>query len=132
MTPRPPITTSAVTRPDLDSTPSGKASTDSPSQGAGRRPPVSRLVFIAVLFVIAIVMRFVTVAAMGGSANDFSKVFLVGFVGVSVVWGAFFALLGHFFWRGRHDITLLILATFSALTGTGEYVDLLERIAGSR
>jgi hypothetical protein len=42
---------------------------------------------------------------------------VLGFVGLSLVSGAIIALLGWRFWKGRHDISLLILGALQALIG---------------
>ncbi|MDQ2890565.1 MAG: hypothetical protein M3R65_08425 [Gemmatimonadota bacterium] len=48
---------------------------------------------------------------------------VVGFVGLSLVSGVVIAGLGWCFWRGRPDITLLILGTLQALLGLAVYVE---------
>jgi hypothetical protein len=52
----------------------------------------------------------------GGSALAYRH-HVLGFVGLSLVSGAIIALLGWRFWKGRHDISLLILGALQALIG---------------
>jgi uncharacterized membrane protein (UPF0136 family) len=47
---------------------------------------------------------------------------IAGFVGLTLVSGVLIALLGRRFWRGRHDITLLILGALQALLGLVIYI----------
>jgi len=54
--------------------------------------------------------------AIGGSPVAYRD-HILGFFGLSLVSGALIAGLGWRFWRGRHDITLLILGTLQALLG---------------
>ena len=46
---------------------------------------------------------------------------VTGFFLLTLVSGAILAGLGRFFWRGRHDITLLILGALQALLGVVVY-----------
>jgi len=59
--------------------------------------------------------------ASGGSAMAYRH-HIVGFVGLSLVSGALIAGLGWRVWRGRHDITLLILGALQALLGIVVYI----------
>jgi len=60
--------------------------------------------------------------AIGGSAVAYRD-HILGFGILSVVSGAIIAGLGWRFWRGRHDITLLILGATQALFGLVVYVE---------
>ena len=46
-----------------------------------------------------------------------------GFFILSLVSAAIIASLGHRFWRGRHDITILILGVLQALIGLIIYIE---------
>jgi len=48
---------------------------------------------------------------------------IFGFVILSLVSGAVIAGLGWRFWRGRHDITVLILGMLQALLGLVIYLE---------
>lgn len=60
--------------------------------------------------------------AIGGSAMAYRH-HIFGFFVLSLVSGALIAGLGWRFWRGRHDITLLILGALQALFGLVIYVE---------
>ena len=46
-----------------------------------------------------------------------------GFVGLTIVSGLIIALLGKRFWRGRHDITVLIIGAVQAVGGLLIYIN---------
>ena len=48
---------------------------------------------------------------------------IAGFCILTLVSGAIIAGLGHRFWRGRHDITLLILGALQAFIGLLIYLE---------
>jgi hypothetical protein len=48
---------------------------------------------------------------------------IAGFLFLTVVSGAILAGLGWRFWRGRHDITLLILGALQTLFGAVVYIE---------
>lgn len=48
---------------------------------------------------------------------------IFGFVFLTLVSGALLAALGWRFWRGRHDITLLILGALQTLVGAWVYME---------
>jgi hypothetical protein len=48
---------------------------------------------------------------------------IFGFVFLTAVAGAILAGLGWRFWRGRHDITVLILGVVQAILGLAIYVN---------
>jgi uncharacterized membrane protein (UPF0136 family) len=47
---------------------------------------------------------------------------IFGFVFLTLVSGALLAALGWRFWRGRHDITLLIMGVLQTLVGVWVYM----------
>ena len=48
---------------------------------------------------------------------------IFGFVGLTLISGAIIAGLGWWFWKGRHDITLLSLGILQALIGLLVYIE---------
>jgi hypothetical protein len=60
--------------------------------------------------------------AIGGTRVAYRD-HILGFVGLSLLSGAIIAGLGWRFWRGRHDVTLLILGALQALLGLVVYVE---------
>jgi hypothetical protein len=60
--------------------------------------------------------------AIGGSRLAYRD-HVGGFFVLSLVSGAIIAGLGWRFWRGRHDITLLMLGTLQALLGLVVYIE---------
>jgi hypothetical protein len=60
--------------------------------------------------------------AIGGSQLAYRD-HIVGFVGLTVISGALIAGLGWRFWRGRHDVSLLILGALQAALGLFVYIE---------
>ena len=60
--------------------------------------------------------------AIGGSYVAYRD-HIFGFILLSLVSGAVIAALGWRFWRGRHDITLVILGVVQALVGLVIYLE---------
>lgn len=75
----------------------------------------------AILVVVGFLGHFFAARAIGGSYLAFRD-HILGFFLILVVSGAIVAGLGWRFWRGRHDITLLILGAIQALFGILVYV----------
>ena len=83
-----------------------------------------RRIWIGVLLLVAGLLGHLFAArAIGGSYVAYRD-HIFGFVLLSLVSGAVIASLGWRFWRGRHDISLLILGALQALLG---FVIYLER-----
>ena len=83
-----------------------------------------RRIGIGVLLLVAGLLGHLFAArAIGGSYVAYRD-HIFGFVLLSLVTGAVIAGLGWRFWRGRHDISLLILGVLQALLG---FVIYLER-----
>ncbi|GAC1458968.1 MAG: hypothetical protein PVSMB1_08890 [Gemmatimonadaceae bacterium] len=59
--------------------------------------------------------------AIGGSTVAYTH-HVLGFLGLSIVAGAIIGGLGWRFWKGRHDVTVLILGAVQALLGLVVYV----------
>lgn len=75
----------------------------------------------AILVVVGFLGHFFAARAIGGNYVAFRD-HILGFFLILVVSGAIVAGLGWRFWRGRHDITLLILGAIQALVGILVYV----------
>ena len=75
-----------------------------------------------VLLVVGFFGHFLAARAIGGSYVAYSD-HMIGFFGVTLLSGALIAGLGRLFWRGRHDITLLILGAVQALFGIFIYIE---------
>ena len=83
-----------------------------------------RRIWIGVLLLVAGLLGHLFAArAIGGSYVAYRH-HIFGFVLLSLVSGAVIASLGWRFWRGRHDISLLILGALQTLLG---FVIYLER-----
>jgi hypothetical protein len=74
-----------------------------------------------VLLLFALLCHAVAAVAIGGTFVAWRD-HLLGFVLLVAVFGAVFALLGRFFWRGRRDITLLLLGLSQAFFGIFVYI----------
>ena len=57
---------------------------------------------------------------IGGSTMAY-RTHVTGFFFLTLVSGAILAVLGRFLWRGRHDLTLLMLGALQALLGVVVY-----------
>lgn len=60
--------------------------------------------------------------AIGGTFSAYRD-HLVGFAGLTIVSGAALALAGRFLWKGRHDVTLLVLGLLQASIGLFVYME---------
>ena len=76
----------------------------------------------AILLMAGLLGHVLAAHAIGGSRVAYTH-HIAGFVGLSLVTGAIIAGLGSRFWRGRHDITLLILGALQAFLGILVYTD---------
>ena len=82
-----------------------------------------RRVWISALLLAAGLLGHLLAAqAIGGSYVAYRD-HIFGFFILSLVSGAVIAGLGWRFWRGRHDITLLILGALQALLGLVIYLE---------
>ncbi len=70
----------------------------------------------AILLVVGLAGHVLAARATGGSAVHYQH-HIAAFIGASVVTGAIIAGLGWRFWKGRHDISLLILGVVQAVFG---------------
>lgn len=87
--------------------------------GTARR----RWIWLGVLLLCAGLLGHLLAArAIGGSFVAYRD-HIAGFFLLSLVSGLIIAGLGWRFWRGRHDITLLILGVVQALIGLVVYVE---------
>jgi hypothetical protein len=82
-----------------------------------------RLTWLGVLLLGAGLLGHLFAAqAIGGSYVAY-KDHIIGFLLLTLVSGAIIAGLGWRFWRGRHDITLLILGALQTLFGIVIYIE---------
>ncbi len=75
-----------------------------------------------ILLVVGFLGHCFAARAIGGSYVAYRD-HMAGFLGIALVTGALIAALGWRFWRGRHDITLLILGAVQALLGIVVYIE---------
>jgi hypothetical protein len=75
-----------------------------------------------ILLVVGLLGHLLAAQAIGGSAMAYRH-HIFGFFLILVVTGAIIAALGWRFWRGRRDITLLIIGAVQALFGVAIYVE---------
>jgi hypothetical protein len=76
----------------------------------------------ALLTVVGFLGHFFAARAIGGYAIAYRD-HIFGFFLILVVTGAVIALLGRFFWRGRRDITILLIGVVQALFGIVIYMN---------
>lgn len=76
----------------------------------------------AILIVLGFLGHFFAARAIGGSYVAFRD-HIFGFFLILLVTGAIIAGLGWRFWRGRHDITLLVVGAVQALFGLVIYIE---------
>jgi hypothetical protein len=82
-----------------------------------------RLIWLGVVLLgLGLLGHLFAAQAIGGSHVAYSD-HIVGFFLILVVSGALIAGLGWCFWRGRHDITLLIIGAVQALFGLVIYIE---------
>ncbi|HEV7595636.1 MAG TPA: hypothetical protein VGO33_11625 [Gemmatimonadaceae bacterium] len=88
-----------------------------------QRPKDRRLMWLgALLLVVGFLGHYFAARAIGGSYVAFRD-HIGGFLLILVVTGAIIAGLGRLFWRGRTDITLLIIGMVQALFGIFVYIN---------
>ena len=75
-----------------------------------------------ILLVLGFLGHFFAARAIGGSYVAFRD-HIFGFFVILLVSGAIVAGLGWRFWRGRHDITVLIIGAVQALFGLVIYIE---------
>ena len=81
------------------------------------------LFWLGVILVFAgLLGHFLAARAIGGSYVAYRD-HIGGFVGLTLVSGAIIAVLGRRFWKGRTDITVLILGVIQALLGVYVYIE---------
>jgi uncharacterized membrane protein (UPF0136 family) len=90
---------------------------------AAARAPDHRLAWLGVLLlVVGFLGHFFAARAIGGSYIAFRD-HVFGFFLILVVSGVIIAGLGWRFWKGRNDITLLIIGVVQALFGIYVYIE---------
>ena len=76
----------------------------------------TRTLIAALLLALGLAGHLLAANAEGGHAIHYQH-HIFGFVLLSVASGILIAVLGRFFWRGRHDITLLIVGALQTVFG---------------
>ena len=76
----------------------------------------------AVLLLVGLVGHVLAAQAIGGTTLAYRD-HLLGFVGLTLVSGGIIAALGWRFWKGRLDITLLLLGVVQAVLGLVVYIN---------
>jgi hypothetical protein len=76
----------------------------------------------ALLTVVGFLGHFFAARAIGGYAIAYRD-HIFGFFVILLVTGAIIAVLGRFFWRGRRDLTMLIIGAVQALFGIVIYLN---------
>lgn len=80
-----------------------------------------RITLAVILLVVGFLGHYFAARAQGGSYVAYRD-HIGGFFLILVVTGAIIAGLGWRFWKGRHDITLLIVGVVQALFGVAVYI----------
>lgn len=75
-----------------------------------------------ILLVVGLLGHVLAAHAIGGSAIAYEH-HIFGFFLILVVTGAIIALVGWRFWKGRRDVTLLIVGAVQAAFGIWIYVN---------
>jgi hypothetical protein len=71
---------------------------------------------------VGLLLHLLSARAIGGSYLAYRD-HIFGFVVLTLVSGAIIAGLGWRFWKGRHDITLLILGSVQTIVGIVVYIN---------
>ena len=75
-----------------------------------------------ILLGVGLLLHLLSARAIGGSYVAYRD-HILGFVGLTLVSGAILAGLGWRFWKGRHDMTLLILGVLQTVIGVLVYIN---------
>ena len=75
-----------------------------------------------ILLGVGLLLHLLSARAIGGSYVAYRD-HILGFVGLTLVSGAIVAGLGWRFWKGRRDITLLILGVLQTVIGVLVYIN---------
>jgi len=82
----------------------------------------ARLVWLGVILLVAgFLGHFFAARAIGGTYIAYRD-HIFGFVALTLVSAAIVALFGMRFWKGRHDITLVIVGMIQLLIGIQIYI----------
>jgi len=84
------------------------------------KPPWALLGVI--LLGVGLLLHLLSARAIGGSYVAYRD-HILGFVGLTLVSGAIVAGLGWRFWKGRYDVTLLILGVLQTVIGVLVYIN---------
>jgi len=75
-----------------------------------------------ILLGVGLLLHLLSARAIGGSYVAYRD-HILGFVGLTLVSGAIVAGLGWRFWKGRHDVTLVILGVLQTVIGVLVYIN---------
>jgi hypothetical protein len=75
-----------------------------------------------ILLGVGLLLHLLSARAIGGSYLAYRD-HIFGFAVLTLVSGAIIAGLGWRFWKGRHDITLLILGAVQTIVGIVVYIN---------
>jgi hypothetical protein len=75
-----------------------------------------------ILLGVGLLLHLLSARAIGGSYLAYRD-HIFGFVALTLVSGAIIAAVGWRFWKGRHDITLLILGAAQTIVGVVVYIN---------
>ena len=96
---------------------------DAPSSGLTANPRSRMRLWAGYLLLgVGLLFHVLAARAIGGSWIAYRD-HVLGFVLLSVVSGAIIAGLGWRFWKGRHDITVLILGVVQSALGVWVYIE---------
>lgn len=83
----------------------------------------ARLVWLGVILLVAgFLGHFFAARAIGGTYIAYRD-HIFGFVLLTVVSAVIVGLIGKFWWKGRHDITLLIVGVLQTIIGIMIYIN---------
>ena len=74
-------------------------------------------IFVGVILLTAGLLGHLLAANAEGGREIHYRHHIFGFFLLSVISGILMAALGRFFWRGRHDVSLLIVGALQAIVG---------------
>ena len=75
-----------------------------------------------ILLGVGLLLHLLSARAIGGSYVAYRD-HILGFVVLTLVSGAILAGLGWRFWKGRHDVTLVILGVLQTVIGVLVYIN---------
>lgn len=89
-----------------------------------------KLVSLGLLFLAIGLAGHLTAAVVEGGHAIHYRDHIVGFVFLTLICGVIVGLLGRRFWKGRFDITLLIVGILQTILGWSVYVLFSRKLLG--